>query len=70
MGHWAALVSTDRFAASPGSQQPNLSVREQVGKSRQHQEPNRQHGWLSKLWSFWIHSIIRHLVFRGPRRGP
>ena len=28
------------------------------------------YGGLSKLWSlFWVLSIIRQLVFRGPKRG-
>ena len=25
---------------------------------------------LPKLWSFWVLSIIQHLVFGGPKRGP
>ena len=29
------------------------------------------YGCLSKLWSFFgVLQIIRHLVFRGPKRGP
>ena len=30
----------------------------------------REYEWLSKLWSFFGRSIIQHLLFRGPKRGP
>ena len=56
-----------------GSEQCTLSISGYLYRKAPHTEAlhPEPHGWLSKLWSLvGVLIIIRHLIFRVPKKGP